>query len=66
MPHMTGELLATELMEIKPDIPIILCTGYSELISEEKAVAMGIQQYVVKPLLMHELADTVRRAIDHH
>jgi CheY-like chemotaxis protein len=43
MPHMTGERLAKELMIFRPDIPIVICTGYSERITEESAIAMGIK-----------------------
>ncbi|MDP3029139.1 MAG: GAF domain-containing protein, partial [Deltaproteobacteria bacterium] len=51
MPNMTGKMLAKELLRIRPDIPIILCTGYSELITEEKAKAMGIRELVMKPVV---------------
>lgn len=50
MPQMTGAILAQKLKEIRPDIPIILCTGYSETISKEKAESMPIDGFVVKPL----------------
>ncbi|MBW2168987.1 MAG: response regulator, partial [Deltaproteobacteria bacterium] len=65
MPHMTGERLARELMKIRPDIPIILCTGFSERISEEKAKGMGIKAFVMKPLVMRDLANTVRKVLDN-
>ena len=64
MPNMTGEMLAKELMSIRPDIPIILCTGYSELISKELAKAMGIREYVMKPLVIRKLATTIRKVLD--
>ena len=64
MPNMTGEQLSKELMRIRPDIPIILCTGYSELITEEKAKSMGIREFVMKPLVARELAETVRKVLD--
>ena len=63
MPHMRGDNLARELMEIRPEIPIILCTGHSRLVSEEKAEKMGIRAFVMKPLLMRNLAETVRKAL---
>ncbi|MBW2357932.1 MAG: response regulator, partial [Deltaproteobacteria bacterium] len=56
--------LARELMKIRPDIPIILCTGFSERISEEKAKGMGIKAFAMKPLVMRDLANTVRKALD--
>jgi len=65
MPNMTGDKLSKELMKIRSDIPIILCTGYSERISEEKAKSMGIREFVMKPLVMKDLAKTVRKALDN-
>ena len=63
MPHMTGDKLAQELMKIRPDIPIILCTGHSRLISEKKAKEMGIRAFVMKPILRRTIAETVREAL---
>ncbi len=64
MPHMTGDQLAAKLMEIKPNIPIILCTGYSSRMSPEKARRIGIRAYIHKPLTKTELARTVRKVLD--
>ena len=64
MPNMMGDKLAEELMKIRSDIPIILCTGYSEHISEEKAKEMGIRCFVMKPLIMRDLANTIRKVLD--
>ena len=64
MPNMTGEMLAKELIRIRPDIPVVLCTGYSEMISEEKAAALGIKKLVMKPILMREISQTVRQILD--
>jgi CheY-like chemotaxis protein len=64
MPHMTGVDLAKEMMRIRPDIPVILCTGFSERITEEKARAMGIRAFTMKPLNMRVIAETVRRVLD--
>ena len=64
MPEMTGAALAQKLKEIRPDIPLILCTGYSETISQEKAESMGIHGFVMKPLSRNELGETVRRVLD--
>ena len=64
MPKMTGEQLARKLMEIKPDIPVILCTGFNETITEEKALAMGIDKFVMKPIVKDELAYTIRTVLD--
>ncbi len=64
MPHITGEDLARELMSIWPDIPVILCTGYSELVSEEKAKAIGIKAFLLKPIVKGELANKIREVLD--
>ena len=64
MPQMTGDELAKGLMAIRPDIPIILCTGFSERINEEKAKAMEIRRLVMKPIIQRELAEAVRKALD--
>ena len=64
MPHMTGDKLARELMKIRPDIPVILCTGHSKLVSEAKAKDMGIRAFVMKPILKRTLAEAVRKALD--
>ena len=64
MPGMRGDKLAEEMMKIRDDIPVILSTGYSKQISEEKAREMGIRAFVMKPLTLHELANTVRQVLD--
>jgi PAS domain S-box-containing protein len=64
MPEMTGERLAQRLMEIRHDIPIILCSGYGEHISTEKVKDIGIQEYVMKPFTLADLAGTIRRVLD--
>lgn len=63
MPTMTGAKLAKELLKIRGDIPIILCTGHSDLIDAEKAKAMGIRGFLMKPLTMKGLAETVSELI---
>ncbi|HOV86155.1 MAG TPA: ATP-binding protein [Syntrophobacteraceae bacterium] len=64
MPHMTGDVLAREMMSIRPGIPIILCTGFSDSMSEDKARRMGLRDFITKPLIMKDLARTIRRALD--
>jgi signal transduction histidine kinase/CheY-like chemotaxis protein len=64
MPKMTGDQLARKLMEIKPGIPVILCTGFNESITEEKALAMGIDKFIMKPIVKDELAGTIRSVLD--
>ena len=66
MPFMTGDEMASELMRIRQDIPIIVCTGYSEKLTEEKALSIGIQAYMGKPLLKSEMTETIRRVLDQH
>jgi PAS domain S-box-containing protein len=64
MPHMTGADLAKELMCIRPDIPIILCTGFSEVISAEEAKTLGIREFVMKPFATREIAEITRHVLD--
>ena len=64
MPNMTGDKLAKELMKIRSDIPIILCTGFSERVSEEKVKGMGIKDFAMKPVVIQDLAKTVRKVLD--
>jgi len=63
MPHMTGDSLAREMIKIRPDIPIILCTGYSKQVSEENAKGIGIRAFVMKPILRRTIAGTVREVL---
>ena len=64
MPKMAGNKLAANLLEIRPDLPVILCTGYSDNISEEKAVEIGVKALVFKPLTKKDLAKIVREVLD--
>ena len=64
MPVMTGLDLAKELVKARPDIPIILCTGYSDNASPEIAKEAGIREFLMKPLTKRELAEAIRRALD--
>ncbi len=64
MPDMTGVQLASELLSIRPDIPVILCTGFSHTASEESVRAAGIKGFVMKPLTKRELAKTLRKVLD--
>jgi len=63
MPKMTGETLAKEILEIRPDMPIILCTGFSERITRERALAQGIREYLMKPFDLKQLAECVHRVL---
>ncbi|NLD38730.1 MAG: response regulator [Desulfatiglans sp.] len=64
MPNMTGEELATNILRLRPAKKIILCTGYSDLINNEKARQLGIRAYIMKPVVMDTLAVTVRNVLD--
>jgi len=66
MPQMTGDKLAQKLMEIRPDIPIIISTGFSVKMDEDKAKEMGIRAFAMKPLVMRTLALTVRKVLDEN
>ncbi len=63
MPHMTGEVLSQELLRLRPDIPIILCTGYSPGMTPEKARDLGIRAFLWKPLLLHDLSHTIHQVL---
>ena len=65
MPQMTGMELAHEIMAIRSDLPIILCTGFSTMITQDKAKALGIKEFVMKPILVDKLAGTVRKVLDN-
>jgi PAS domain S-box-containing protein len=65
MPNMTGDELAEKLMAIRPDIPVILCTGFSTRITEKKAKNMGIRAFILKPLIRKDIAETIRKVLDH-
>jgi CheY-like chemotaxis protein len=64
MPGMTGDALAKELMKINPGIPVILCTGYSQLINQQRAVENGIKALVMKPILINDMADAIRKVLN--
>jgi signal transduction histidine kinase/CheY-like chemotaxis protein len=64
MPNLTGDRLAAELMKIRHDIPVVLSTGYSQRISEETAVEIGIKAFIYKPMVKADLARTVRKVLD--
>jgi signal transduction histidine kinase/ActR/RegA family two-component response regulator len=64
MPEMTGMELAQKLLEVRPEIPIILFTAYGESVSPEELKATGIREFLIKPCSKQELAETVRRLLD--
>ncbi len=64
MPNMTGDRLAKEMKKIKPDIPIVLCSGFNEAINKAKCEMEGIQDYLMKPVNMNRLSTTIRKVLD--
>jgi len=66
MPHMTGEKLAEKLIQLRPDIPVILCTGFSAMTDEQKALSMGIRAFISKPILKQEIAEAIRKVFDEN
>jgi CheY-like chemotaxis protein len=49
---------------MRPDLPVILCTGFNERMNEEKALALGVKAFILKPLVMRELAIIIRKVLD--
>ncbi len=64
MPIMLGTELSKKIMEIRPDIPVLMCTGFSEQIDKDAAYELGIRGFVSKPILMTELATQIRKILD--
>ena len=63
MPTMTGEALVKALRDIRPDLPIVLCTGFSYAMTRDKAAALGIDAFLLKPLVAHDLGHTIRQVL---
>jgi PAS domain S-box-containing protein len=64
MPDMTGIELAQEILIIRPDMPIVMCTGFSHIVDADKAKSAGIKAFAMKPLTKREIARTVRQVLD--
>jgi PAS domain S-box-containing protein len=64
MPKMTGDILARSILSIRPDMPIILCTGFSEVIDADEAKDLSIREFVMKPFTIREMAVKVREALE--
>ena len=64
MPGITGLELAKELLAVRPELPVILCTGFSHLVDADYAKAAGIRAFATKPLTKGEIARTVRKVLD--
>jgi PAS domain S-box-containing protein len=66
MPEMTGVELAREILALRADMPIIMCTGFSHAVDADKAGSAGIRAFAMKPLTKREIARTIRRVLDGH
>jgi two-component system cell cycle sensor histidine kinase/response regulator CckA len=64
MPDMTGTQLASEIKSIRADIPIIICTGFSDRINEETSSEFDIQAFITKPVIQKEMAQIIRDVLD--
>ena len=65
MPNMTGDELVKEILQIRPEMPIILCTGFSDKIDEIRAKDIGIRAFIMKPIVMSEISNTIRKILDN-
>lgn len=63
MPDLTGDALTRALRHIRPDMPIILCTGFSHTMTAEKAVALGVDAFLMKPLVLQDLSLAIQRVL---
>ncbi|MCL4500622.1 MAG: response regulator [Deltaproteobacteria bacterium] len=64
MPHLTGFALAQAILEIRPQMPIILCTGYGDATALDRAKDLGFSQVILKPIMPVQLTETVRQLLD--
>jgi signal transduction histidine kinase len=65
MPGLTGKELAREVLARRPELAVIMCTGFSETMDRNQALELGIREYVMKPVVRQELAEIVRKVLDH-
>jgi signal transduction histidine kinase/CheY-like chemotaxis protein/HAMP domain-containing protein len=63
MPNLSGVQLTRALLDIRPHLPVVLCTGFSETVSEEEARAAGVRAYLMKPVVRSQLARAIRQAL---
>ena len=64
MPNLTGDQLAKEMLKIRPDIPILICTGFSNAFDQEKVYKLGIKGFLMKPLTIGDLSKSIRDVLD--
>jgi FixJ family two-component response regulator len=65
MPGMTGGELAASVLKLRPELPVLLLTGYADLLMEKELLAIGVREILGKPLSAQKLGEAVRRALDH-
>ncbi len=63
MPHLTGTRLSEEMLAVRPGLPILICSGYSEQVDEEKIAAFGIKGFIQKPFTVSEISQAIRKAL---
>jgi len=66
MPSMTGDQLAHQIRQIRPEVPIIICTGFSERINKENAEEIGVNGFLMKPIVKFEMAEMIRNVLDEN
>jgi YesN/AraC family two-component response regulator len=64
MPALTGDKLAESMLKIRPDLPIVMWCGFSETLSEDTAIQMGIRKYIQKPVSPRDLLQSIRQILD--
>jgi len=64
MPNMSGSELVAEIVKIRPDIPVILCTGFSSKVTKENAKEKGISGFINKPYTKKILAEAVKKVLE--
>jgi len=64
MPYLPGDLLVKEMLNIRSDIPILICTGFSEIMSEDKARELGAAGLLMKPIIINVIAEKLRSILD--
>ena len=64
MPKMTGDRLAAQMLQTRPELPVILCTGFSSKFTDKEAAKIGVKALVNKPLVMEKMAPLIRRILD--
>ena len=64
MPHLTGQALAQAVHRIRPEIPVILCSSFSHVLTAGKAAALGVQAYLTKPFGTREISHAIQRVLD--